>query len=176
MNKFWKLTSIIAVLVAVVAFAGITAAFAQGPNQPDDITPSGGNRAQHGAGAGLGVMAVDEATMHAAIAEALDMSVEAFEAAIAEGKTPFVLAQELGIDFADVQAAMQSVHTEALQQAVDDGLITQEQYDWIRSRSGGQGRQANGLNGGLGNGSMRRMGGGTAGNGGFGGDCPYVNP
>jgi hypothetical protein len=174
MNKFWKLTTVITVLVAVVAFAGITAAFAQGPNQPDGIFPPGRNQTQNGAGTGLGAMAVDEATMHAAIAGALDMSVESLEAAIAEGKTPFVLAQELGIDFAEVQAAMDSVHAVALQQAVEDGLITQEQYDWIRSRSSGQPGRANGLNGRPGNGAMRGMGGGSGNNGGFGGDCPYT--
>ncbi len=33
MNKLWKISGVVAVLVAVVVFAGVTAALAQGPNQ-----------------------------------------------------------------------------------------------------------------------------------------------
>ncbi len=110
MNKVHKILGIVAVLVAVVAFAGVASAFAQGPNQPADVTHQGRTQVQDNANAGMGLMAVDEVTMHATIAEALDMSVADFDAAIAAGKTPFILAQERGIDFAEVQAAMNAVH------------------------------------------------------------------
>ena len=156
MNKFWKIAGVIAVLVAVVALFGVTDAFAQGPNQPDDFTPRGRAQGRDNANAGMGLMAVDEATMHAAIAEALDMSIEEFEAAVAEGKTPFILAQERGIDFAEVQASMDAVHIDALQQAVNDGLITQEQANWMHSHRGGQDGQGNGMNGGLSDSPMGR--------------------
>jgi len=170
MNKFFKISGIVAVLVAVVAFAGVTTTFAQG-NQPDDVTPRGRNQVQDNTNAGMGLMAVDEATMHAAIAEALGLSIEDFEAAIAEGKTPFILAQELGIDFADVQAAMDAVHVDALQQAVTDGLVTQEQADWILSHRGGQSGQGNGMNRGLNDSPMGGRGqGNESGNN---GDCIY---
>jgi hypothetical protein len=174
MNKFWKIAGVVAVLVAVVGFVGVPATFAQGPNQPDDFTPRGRTQIQDNANAGMGLMAVDETIMHAAIAEALDMSIEEFEAAIAEGKTPFILAQELGIDFAEVQAAMDAVHTDALQQAVNEGLITQEQANWMLSHRGGQNGQGNGLNGGL---SDSPMGGRGQGNhSGNNGDCIYQTP
>jgi hypothetical protein len=74
-----------------------------------------------------GIMQVDAEAMHAAIAEALGISVAEFEAAHAEGKTVYALAEELDVDLAVVRAAMQAVHTEALAQAVADGLLTQEQ-------------------------------------------------
>ncbi len=170
MNKFWKITGVVAVIVAVIAFTGVMAAFAQGPNQPDGVTPLGRQFGQNGAGTGLGLIAVDEATMHAAIAEALGLDVDVFEAAVAEGKTPSILAVELGVDFAEVQAAMDSVHQEALAQAVLDGTITQEQADWISSHRGGQNSRMNGS----GNGSMGRIGRGAGNNGGFGGECPYT--
>jgi hypothetical protein len=174
MNKFLKIAGVIAVLGAVVVFVGATAVFAQGPNQPEGVTPPGLNQAQPAGG--MGLMVVDEATMHAAIAEALGLSVEEFEAALAEGKTPAILAQELGVDFAEVQAAMDAVHIEALQQAVADGLITQEQADWILSHRGGQNGQGNGMNRGSGNSSGGQMGRGAGGGGSYGGDCPYQTP
>ena len=169
MNKFWKLAGVSAVLVAVIVFAGVATALAQGPNQPGGYTPSGSNQAQNGFGTGMGLMAVNEDTMHAAIAEALHLSIEELEAAIAEGKTSYILAQELGIDFSDVQTATDAVHTAALQQAANEGRITQEQADWIGSRRGGQG---NGMNSGLSTSRTVRMGGGP----GSSGDCLYQTP
>ncbi|MCI0578814.1 MAG: hypothetical protein L0332_23300 [Chloroflexi bacterium] len=179
MNKFLKIAGVTAVLVAVIALVGAATVSAQGPNPPDGFEPPGINQRQHGAGDGLGLMAVDEADMHAAMAEALGLSLEEFEAALAEGKTPAILAQELGVDFAVVQDAMEAVHAEALQQAVDEGLITQEQADWILSHRGGQNGQGNGMGRGNSNGPGGQMGrgpGGNAGNGGHGGDCPYQAP
>ena len=177
MNKILKTTGIVAVLVAALALVLVTGVFAQEPVTPDG--PVGGGQLQrgNGAGTGLGVMAVDESDMHAAIAGALGMSLEDFESSIANGKTPAILAQELGVDFADVWAAMEAVHAEALLSAVDDGLIPQEQADWILSHRGGQNGQGNGpQSNGMGNSSGTRMGrgpGGNAGNGGNGGDCIY---
>lgn len=173
MNTFLKIAGVVAAFVAVVAFAGVATTYAQGPGQPDDVTPRGGYQGQNDANPGVGLMAVDEATMHAAIADALGLSLEDFEAAIAEGKTPFILAQELNIDFAEVTAAMDAVHADALDQAVADGLITQEQADWILSHRGGQNGQGNNLNRGLNNSPMGGMGRGAGGNGSGTGDCIY---
>jgi hypothetical protein len=158
MTKFWKITGLVTVLVAVVALVGVTAAFAQGPNQPNGATPPRMNQAQPASGEGMGLMAVDEATMHAAIAEALELSIEEFEAALAEGKTPAILALELGVDFAEVQAAMDAVRTEAFQQAIDDGLITP-----------GAGRPDSQPS--LGNDSPGRMGQNSGNNGSYDGEC-----
>ena len=176
MNKYWKFAGVIAVLVAVVAFAGVTSAFAQGPNQPEDFTPLGRGQAQDSSIAGMGLMAVDEAAMHTAIAEALNLSIEEFEAAVAGGKTPLILAQEMGIDFAIVQAAMDAEHAAALQQAVDEGLISQEQADWMLSRRGGQNGQAAGMTGGLNENPTSRMGRGPGSSSGSNGDCLYQTP
>jgi hypothetical protein len=174
MNKFWKIAGVVAVLVAVVGFVGVPATFAQGPNQPDDFTPRGRTQIQDNANSGMGLLAVDEATMHAAIAKALDMSIEEFEEALAEGKTPLILAQERGIDFSTVQAAMDAVHSDALQQAANEGLITQEQANWMLSHRGGQSGQVNGLNSGL---SDSPMGGrGQNNHDGNNGDCIYQTP
>ena len=176
MNKFWKFSGVFAVLAAVIAFAGVTAAFAQGPNQPDGSTPLGMNPAQNGAGAGMDLMAVEESAMHAAIAEALDMTVEEYEAEVANGENAFTLAQRLGIDIAELQAAMNAVHEAAFQQAIDDGLVSQEQADWILSHRGGQSGQSEGKNRGQRDGSTGMMGRGGGSHGDQTGECQYPSP
>ncbi|MBN1919860.1 MAG: hypothetical protein JW892_01340 [Anaerolineae bacterium] len=45
-----------------------------------------------------------------------------------------LLAEELGITVEDLQSAQEAAHARALDQALDQGLITQEQYDQLRLR------------------------------------------
>jgi hypothetical protein len=173
MKKFWTITGLLAVFVAVVALVGVTAVSAQGPVNPDAVPGTGQRHGQTGNhGGGLGIMAVDEAEMHAALAAALGMSVTDFEAAIANGETLATLALAQGVDLADLQAVMASVHANAAQDAVANGLVTQEQVDWMQSHRGGQGGQGRmGGQGAAGTGNMTR--GGQHGAGGNGGDCIY---
>ena len=172
MNKFMKVTGIVAALVAVMLLGVVvTGVSAQGQSMPD--LPNGTVQMQRGnrSGAGLGVRAVDEADMHAAIAEALGMSLEDFEAALAAGKSPYTLALELGVDFADVREAMDSLHAAALEQATADGLITQERANWMQGRgtagNNGAGRMARGA------GNMVQ---GSGNQGGYSGECLYQTP
>ena len=75
MKKLLKRIGIAALLVASLALVVVvTGAFAQGPSVPNSPYGAGQMRQGNGAGIGLGVMAVDEADMHAAIAEALGMT------------------------------------------------------------------------------------------------------
>lgn len=169
MNKHWKLFTIVTVLVAAMAFAGVTAVFAQGPNQP--AAPGAGNQAQ--VGGGMGYRAVEEADMHAAVAAALGISEDELEAEIAAGKTVYLLAQELGVDFAVVQAAMDAVHEAAMQQAAADGTITQAQANQVQQMRNGRSGQANG---GSSTGSGPAAGSGPANRGGGSGECLYPAP
>lgn len=170
MNKFWKIAGITA-LVAALVLVGAAVAFAQTPTPPEGAGPwngggFGGQNSLKPFGHGMrggGFMGVDREAMHAQIAEALGLSTDEFEAALAEGKTPYTLAQELGVDFAEVQAAMQEAHAGALAQAVADGKITQERADWILSRHAEMGAGA-GMFGPRGHGGPF---------GGHAGECPY---
>lgn len=103
--------------------------------------------------------------MQAVIADALGITVAELEAARAEGKRLPELAAESGVALEDVQTAVQAAHEAAIQQAVEDGLITQEQADWMLQRHN------NGMGMGMG---MGMPGGGPrgghhGGQGGFGG-------
>lgn len=98
--------------------------------------------------------------MQAVIADALGITVAELEAAHAEGKRLPELAAELGVALEDVQTAVQAAHEAAILQAVADGLITQEQADWMLQRHN------NGMGMGMPGGGPR--GGHHGGHGGFG--------
>ena len=171
MNKFMKKAGIASVLVVALALVVVvTGAFAQGPANPDLANGTGQMARGNDAGAGLGARAVDEADMHAAIAGALGMTLEEFEAAVAEGQTPYTLALELGVDFAGIQTVMNELHAQALEQATAEGLIPQG--------AGNMGQGAGNMAKGAGNmaqgaGNMARS---SANQGGAGGDCLYDTP
>ena len=188
MNRYVKIIGIAAV-VGVVALVGAAIALAQPPSPtqiPGGFGPGmmggyagGGGYGRGMMGGGFGFMAQYQSLVHAEIAEALGMSLDEFNAALAAGKTPYILAQEKGVDFAKVQTAMQTGMAEALKQAVKDGKITQAQADWMLARHAqmqawhASGAQPGGVGprGGFGPGMM----GGQFGPGGFNGACPHLN-
>ena len=100
----------------------------------------------------LRVLVHDVIDMDSIIANALGITVDELAAARAEGQHVPDLATELGLDLATVQADIQEGRTAAINQAVTDGTLTQEQADLLLSHQG--------------------MGGGHRGHRGFGGNCP----
>ena len=113
---------LVALLVTVVA--GATNVFAQ---EPASTWMHGRGP---GGGRGLGLTGLQVA------AEALDMTTDELITELQSGKTLEEIAEEAGMDYADVQAAIQEAHATAMrdriQQALDDGTITQEHADWLR--------------------------------------------
>jgi hypothetical protein len=105
--------------------------------------------------------------MHAALAEALGLSVEDFEAKLASGETVWQIAEAQGVSAETLQAAMQAARADILKQAVADGVLTQEQADAMLSHMsarGGWGMMGRGM-----------MGRGNGQRGGLGGNCPFAN-
>jgi hypothetical protein len=91
----------------------------------------------------------------AALAEALGMSVEELEAAVAEGQRPGELIAAAGLDPATVREAMQAAREQYINAAVADGTITQEQADFlltapVRGPGGRGGHRGGGGPGGMG--------------------------
>ena len=72
----------------------------------------------------------------AVMAKALGISVEELQAARDEGKPVAVIIYEQGLDPATLRTNMQSAYEETIQQAVADGVITQEQADKITAGAG----------------------------------------
>lgn len=71
------------------------------------------------------------------LSQALGIDAADFEAARQEGKPLLYLFGELGLDFADVKPAMQSAYEDAIQQAVDDGVITASQAEKFQEKGFG---------------------------------------
>ncbi|MFQ5576005.1 MAG: hypothetical protein ACE5G8_03350 [Anaerolineae bacterium] len=138
MRNVWKIIGV-ATVVTVVAVAALSAvAFAQEPDTPPFTPPWMNGDHPVGSRDFLHTEELEEA-MHTAIAEALGLTVEEFDAARADGQTLWQIAEAQGVDLNDVWSAMNEVRQEAIQQAVDDGLITQEQADWMADHAGPHG-------------------------------------
>jgi len=75
----------------------------------------------------------------ALMAKALGIDTSEFEDALAGGKRIPELLEEFGVDPAEFREAMQAAFEEAVQRAVEDGVITQELADQILSGSPGMG-------------------------------------
>ena len=118
---------LIAVLgtAAVVGLLGlfvVGTVFAQGPTPATPQTPWGG--AWGGVCRGAGVVSD-------AITKLLGMTQDQIYAERAEGKTLFDIAKEKGVTDQQLIDAMLASRQEAIDQAVKDGQITQEQADWM---------------------------------------------
>lgn len=133
MSKKWKIalavgSVVIALVVAAVAVTGY--ALAQQPPPPQ-------TRGDDSPGPRMGRgdwMKPHREQMDEAVAEALGISVEELEAARDEGKTIYDIALEQGVEFADVQAAIEAARQEAIEQALADGKITEEMAERIIER------------------------------------------
>jgi len=147
MKKFLTIAGI-ATLVAVVAAVALGAvAFAQEPPWRPPFSskmpfhgPFGGEQRGGFRSGPLGI-SVEQAQayreqMRQTFAEALGMSVEELEAAIAEGQTACEIIEAQGLDPAEVWEATKDARQELLQQAVAEELLTQGQADWISQRMG----------------------------------------
>ena len=82
-----------------------------------------------GGGRGMGLVGLQAA------AEALNMTTDELITALRSGKTLEEIATEAGVDFQDVQDAINASHQEELrtriEQGVADGTISQEKADWL---------------------------------------------
>jgi len=77
--------------------------------------------------------------MEKAMAEAVGLSVDEFGARRAAGETFYQIALAEGFAAEEIPALMQAARAEALDTAAADGVISQEQADWMKSRGFGRG-------------------------------------
>ncbi len=111
----------------------------QGGQQPGFGMMGQGRMGGRGAGMmGQAYAGTQEGPMHdlmiAAWAEKLGLEVDEINQRIANGETMYDIAISTGMTVEAFQAARVEVHAAVLEQAVAQGLITQEQADWMQSR------------------------------------------
>lgn len=145
MNKILVFGVIVAVLVAALGIAGVAYAQTQTPPVPETVYGQGmmGGRGGHagmmgGRGAaGAGQMGLDGPLhdyMVAAMASVFGVTSEELQAVHDSGQTMWDYVQEQGMTQEQFTEKMLQARTQALEQAVADGVITQEQADWMLSR------------------------------------------
>jgi hypothetical protein len=133
MNKK-RLLILAGVALIVLLLAGLGGAafvLAQEPTPPIPFGWHGGGRGWGGfAWAGGGPW-----KMFDTAAEALGMTPEELFAELRAGKSPAEIAEERGVEietvYDAVSAARSEVMQQAIEQAVEDGRLSQEQADWL---------------------------------------------
>jgi hypothetical protein len=131
MSRMKKMLGI-AALVGIVAGLGISSvASAQSSVTPTPTAPT----EQAAPRDGFGPRGLHSEAALAAAAKALGMTADELSAELWGGKTLADLAEEKGVDIANVQAAVEAAQIAetktAIEQAVTDGTITQAKADWL---------------------------------------------
>jgi hypothetical protein len=99
-----------------------------------------GNQGALGTGTGIPVeqnINLDGALkdlIHENLADSLGISIEDLNARLDAGETIVEIGLDLGFTLEEISEFMVEARADALVQAVVDGLITQEQADWLASR------------------------------------------
>jgi Spy/CpxP family protein refolding chaperone len=119
-----KTLLIVALVVLALGALGVGVVAAQGQNPP---TPGFGYDMMGGYG-GYGWM---HDYVEQALAAKLGLTESQVEDALANGKTIYQIALDNGIAEADLPTFMTDVHQMAFDKAVADGVLTQEQADWM---------------------------------------------
>jgi hypothetical protein len=180
MKKFTLAFVLIATLVVALITTGFVSAQGPAPVNPQaPATGTGYGRGGMNAGGMMGGrgsmganVAAGEGILHdgmiAVYAEKLGISVADLNARLMNGETISQIAAEKGLSAEQFTALMSEARSQAIDQAVKAGTLTQEQGDWLKTRGAGM----------MGAGQRGAGRGGMRGNGaGFGtGDpatCPY---
>jgi len=153
MKKF--VIGMVIVAVIAVALGSVGYVFAQSTSPSTPVPGSGngyGRTGPRGARGGMGMHAGGQTgILHddiiAPFAEKLGISVDELNARLAKGETLAQVAFSKGWTVDQFFTAMKDARTQAIDKAVANGELTQEQADWMKQRGpgqmGGQGRFAN---------------------------------
>ena len=141
-----KIIILAVILIAVaVTFGAFSYASAQKDSPPDPEAPFGPENMgwRHGvwphahgmmggySGFGGGLM---HDSVTAALAEALGISEEKIETRFNAGESHWEIAASGGLNEEDIIELMSVAQKNALQDAVEQGLLTQDQADWMQTR------------------------------------------
>ena len=143
MRKILIIGTLVGVVVLALGAAGLAFAQSETPPAPPNPSYSGfGPGTMDGRGGFGGMMGGNRtdvegplhAYMIAAFAEALGLTPEELETRRDGGETLWQIAEAQGISSEDFATLWTDARTAALEQAVSDGVIAQEQADWMIQR------------------------------------------
>jgi len=136
-----KKTLVIILVVTALAILTAGVALAQAPQPP---APRGGGMGPGGGFGPMGFAAGGEVGpmheyMEAALADALGISLDEFETRREAGETAYEIALAEGFTADEIPALLRDARIKAWEAAAADGVITQQQLDWMKSRPSGMG-------------------------------------
>jgi hypothetical protein len=146
-TNFLKVSVIALVVVLALGALGLGVAFAQDPTPDNPFTPGGmmGGWKQQGDSDWMSAMhtwMTSTGGMHTlvwdSLTNAFDMTSDELYAELNSGKTLAELAEEKGLDRADLVAELESTHQAGLAQAVADEILSQEQADAMLAQMAGR--------------------------------------
>lgn len=140
MKKALIFGALAGVCLLALGAAGLAYAQARTPQTPSGGGPMFGYGYGYGGG-GMGMMWDGETGplheyMTNALAEALGITPEELITRREAGETLWQIAESQGISSEDFPTLVTDARTKALDQAVEDGAITQEQADWMSQHMG----------------------------------------
>jgi hypothetical protein len=143
MNKIWKVVSFIGVVT--LAFSATSIVFAQAESPQPYNTPENGPGMMGGKGRyGGGLVGGEEGPYHDVrmeiFAEALGLTFSQLDARLEGGETMWEIVEAEGFAWEEFWGVMNDARSAMLDQALEDGTITQEQAEFMSSR--GQARGA----------------------------------
>jgi hypothetical protein len=137
MKKIWKIASIFGLVALVFGTAGLV--YAQTGTPQPYTNPGYGSGMMGGRGGfGGGMHFMDEGPYHdvmlSSFAEAIGLTVDQLDERLAEGETMWQIAESEGATWDEFIAIMQEARSSMLEQAVEDGSLSQDQADFMHSR------------------------------------------
>jgi hypothetical protein len=137
MMKLWIAGAALAIVMVAFGAAGLV--YAQTQTPPTPTYPGYGPGMMGGRGGMMGGFPVGSfGPMHeymvAAYAETLSITAEDLQDRLAGGENMWQIALSLGFSEAEIPGLMTAAHTQALNKAVEAGVLTQEQANWMIQR------------------------------------------
>ena len=152
MNQIWKVASLVGLVVLVLGSVSLAYAQSETPEAYGGFgygrgMMGGGGR--YGGGMAYGGNGIYHDFMIESFAEGLGLTASQLEARLESGETMWQIAEAEGVSWEEFSSIMQTAREDALDKAVEDGTITKEQADFMKSRgqAGGYGRGYNGCMG-----------------------------
>jgi hypothetical protein len=142
MKKIFVIGSLLGALVIAFGAVGLVYAQTQTPTNPG--TPNGGGRGMMGgrfggfnASAADGTYGPLHEYMVNALSKAFDLTPQELEDLHSQGTTLYQYAVNNGTSAEQFREKLLAARSEAFQQAAADGVISQDQADWMLSRTNG---------------------------------------
>jgi len=126
---------IVIMAVVAIAFGSVGSVFAQSePPSPGSGPWSGEDRPANCGGMGDQDRGWLQDEMIAAVAEQLDLSASELESRLENGETMADIASSEGLTEKEYLVIMKEARKQVIDQAVEDGYLTQRQADWMKNR------------------------------------------